>query len=258
MRDEFGAVLREWRGKRKLSQLELGFTANVSARHIAFLETGRSRPSRSMVLALGDALDAPPAERNRMLDAAGFRPAFRSRAMDVAEMEPVRLAIERIIDRHEPYPALVADRHWRIVQANRAGTKLFGAFGMAQGASLLDAFTGEDERSQALRAMIENWPDVAAQFLARLRTESAHLGGDPVLDAAAARLARDPAIARVEVNGDMPPFIAARYRIGDHVFSVLTTIAQFGTAQDVALADLRIELFFPADAATAALFEAMA
>ena len=245
MDNGFGAALKEWRGKRRISQLQLGLSANVSARHIAFLETGRARPSRSMVMHLGEALDVPRAERNRMLDSAGFRPAWTARALEDSDMEPVRRAIARIIERHDPYPAFVIDRHWTVVTANRSGTMVLAAFGIGEGGSMLDAMT-EPGRAEAL---IENWPEVAAHIIARLRTESAHLGGDPVLDKAAADLSRDPALTRAH-PADMPAVIPARYRLSGQVFSVFTTIAQFGTAEDIALADLRVEMLFPADEGT--------
>jgi transcriptional regulator with XRE-family HTH domain len=250
MSNAFGPALREWRAKRRISQLQLSLAANVSARHIAFLETGRARPSRSMVMHLGEALDVPRAERNRLLDSAGFRPAWSARALDAAEMEPVRRAIERVIERHDPYPAFVIDRHWKIVTANRSGALVLAAFGIGAGGSLLEAML-EPGRAAAL---IENWPEVAAHIIARLKTESMHLGGDPVLDQAAAALARDPALTRAH-PADMPAVIPARYRLGGQVFSVFTTIAQFGTAEDIALADLRIELLFPADEETRVALE---
>jgi transcriptional regulator with XRE-family HTH domain len=252
MAHAFGPVLKEWRGRRRVSQLELSLAANVSARHIAFLETGRARPSRAMVMHLGEALDVPRAERNRMLDAAGFRPAFSARKLDGDGMEPVRRAIERVIERHDPYPAFVIERHWKIVTANQMGFTVLGAFGLETGGSMLEAML-EPGRAAAL---IENWPEVAAHMIARLRTESAYLGGDPVLDKAAAALARDPALTRAH-PADMPAVIPARYRLGGQVFSVFTTIAQFGTAEDIALADLRIELLFPADEATRVALEGM-
>jgi transcriptional regulator with XRE-family HTH domain len=251
MTSGFGNALREWRGRRKLSQLELGLNANVSARHIAFLETGRSRPSRTMVMQLSEALEVPRAERNRMLDAAGFRPAWAARALDADDMEPVRRAIARVIDRHDPYPALVVDRHWNIVTANQAGSLVLAAFGVAPGDSILTAML-EPGRAES---MIENWPEVAAHTLARLRTESAHLGGDAILDRAAGQLANDPALQNAPQHASMPAIVPTRYRLGGQVFSVFGTIAQFGTAEDIALADLRIELMFPADEATRRLLE---
>lgn len=249
----FGAALKEWRGRRKLSQMELGLTANVSARHIAFLETGRSKPSRAMVMQLGEALAMPRAERNRMLDAAGFRAAWTKRKRDDKDMAPVNRAISHMIGRHEPYPAFVIDRHWTIITANRPGFAVLSAFGVSSGGSLLDAML-EPGRAAA---MIENWPEVAAHMVSRLRTESLHLGGDPVLENAAARLSQDPALAHLPHPADMPVVIPARYRLGNQTFSVFTTIAQFGTAEDIALADLRVELLFPADEETERLMAGM-
>jgi transcriptional regulator with XRE-family HTH domain len=253
MDNAFGTALKEWRGRRRVSQLELSLAANVSARHIAFLETGRARPSRAMVMHLGEALEVPRAERNRMLDSAGFRPAWSARRLDGEDMEPVRRAIERVIERHDPYPAFVIDRHWKIVTANKMGFTVLGAFGLGTGGSMLEAML-EPGRAAAL---IDNWPEVAAHMIARLKTESMHLGGDPVLDQAARSLARDPALNRATPPADMPAVIPARYRLGGQVFSVFTTIAQFGTAEDIALADMRIELLFPADEATRVAFEGM-
>jgi transcriptional regulator with XRE-family HTH domain len=251
MRNRFGETLREWRGKRKLSQLELSLSANVSARHIAFLETGRAQPSRSMVMHLGETLDIPRTDRNRMLDAAGFRPAWAARSLDQDDMEPVRRAIDRIIDQHDPYPALVIDRHWKIVNTNKAGALVLAAFGISNGSSLLTVMLEPGRAAQ----MIENWPEVAAQTLTRLRTESTHLGGDPVLDDVANKLAADPALQKLSKHTDMPAVIPARYKMGNQTLSVFTTILQFGSAEDIALADLRIELLFPADEATRVFFE---
>ena len=202
MDNGFGSALKEWRAKRRISQLQLSLAANVSARHIAFLETGRARPSRSMVMHLGEALDVPSAERNRMLDSAGFRPAWSARALDAADMEPVRRAIARIIERHDPYPAFVIDRHWNLVTANRSGALVLAAFGVDIGGSLLKAML-EPGRAEAL---IENWPEAAAHVIARLRTESAHVGGDPVLDAGSGR-----PVARPGAGPPHPPPRHARH-----------------------------------------------
>lgn len=114
-----GALLREWRQRRNLSQFELALRSAVSARHLSFIETGRARPSREMVLHLAERLDVPLRERNRLLLAAGFAPAFRQRSFDESEMAPVREALERFLSAHEPYPALVVDRHWNVVALNR-------------------------------------------------------------------------------------------------------------------------------------------
>ncbi len=252
MQNQYGGALREWRAKRRLSQLDLSLTAGVSARHIAFLETGRARPSRAMVMQLGEALNVPRAERNRMLDAAGFRPTWTVRRPDSGEMAPVMDAMRRIMDRHDPYPAFALDRHWNAVSANQSGAFVLSAFGLTVGGSLLEAML----ESGRARDLIENWQEVAAHLVTRLRTESAHFGGDAVLDRAAALLAADPTLAKLPVAADMPPIIPSRYRLGGNVYSVFSTIAQFGSAEDIALADLRIEMLFPADEQTRDLFEA--
>ncbi len=248
---QFGHVLKEWRGRRRMSQLDLGLTAKVSARHVAFLETGRSRPSRDMVMQLAEALEVPRPARNTMLNAAGFAPAYRARALDEPEMAIVRGAVDWMVARHDPYPALVIDRHWVLVSANRMATQLLGAFGIGMGDSLIDALSAPGKGA----ALFENWGEAGHHMLTRLRTESAHHGGDSVLDAAAARLAADPHIRAHLPSGPFAPVIPARYRAGETVLSFISTIAQFGTAEDIALADLRIELLFPADAATRLFLE---
>jgi transcriptional regulator with XRE-family HTH domain len=246
----FGAALKSWRSKRRMSQLDLALGAGVSSRHVAFLETGRARPSRAMVAQLGEALGVPRAERNQMLHAAGYSPSWRTRDLDEAEMAPIRQAIARMIERHEPFPAFAIDRHWNVISANKTGWQVLAVFSVIEGNSLLEALI----KPSVGPLLIENWPEVAAHFLARLRTESMHVGGDPVLDDAIARLAADPALAHTNALTDMPAVVPTRYKIGDRVYSVFSTIAQFGTAEDIALADLRIELLFPANDETAQLF----
>lgn len=248
---QFGQVLKEWRGRRRMSQLDLGLTANVSARHVAFLETGRSKPSRDMVIQLAEALDMPRPARNTMLNAAGFAPVYRARALNEPDMATVRLAVDWTIRRHEPYPALVIDRHWKLVSLNGTADALLGAFGIAEGDSLIDALLAPG----AGPALLENWGEAGHHFLTRLRTESAHHGGDAVLDAAAAKLAEDAAVRAHAPAGTLGPVIPVRYRAGPAILSFISTIAQFGTAEDIALADLRIELLFPADEATRSFLE---
>lgn len=248
----FGETLKQWRGLRRMSQLDLGLAANVSARHISFLETGRARPSRPMILQLAETLDVPRAERNRMLTAAGFRAAYETRPFDEAEMWPVDAAIDRIIERHDPYPAFVFDRHWTLLRANMAGRAVAAILGIGEGESFLEAMTKPDGLD-----VIENRDEVVQHMLARLSTESAYAGGDAVLDAAIARLAADPAARRDPDRAAMPAVVPVHFRIGGQRFSLFSVIAQFGSAEDIALADLRIELFFPADEATRKALESM-
>jgi transcriptional regulator with XRE-family HTH domain len=242
----FGSALKEWRGKRRMSQIDLGLTANVSARHVAFLETGRSRPSRSMVLQLAEALNVPRPARNVMLNAAGFAAAYRARTLDEDAMRDVRAAVDWTISRHEPYPAIVLDRHWGLVAVNAMAAKMTAMIGLSVGDSLLAAMADQDK----LPAVIDNWPEVGRHMLQRLRTESAYFGGDPVLDAAAKQLASEPEVSNFHHEGPLPATVPTRYRMAGKILSFISTIAQFGTAEDIALADLKIELMFPADEET--------
>ena len=252
MDQTFGTILKDWRSQRRMSQLDLGLAANVSARHISFLETGRAKPSRPMVIQLSETLEVPRNARNALLNAAGFASAYRSRRLDADDMAHVRAAMDWMIERHDPFPAIVLDRHWTVVSANRCGQMLLGGVGLCVGDSLLDALT----RVEEMRAAIVNWPDVAHHMVTRLRTESAHLGGDPVLDRAAETLAREFG-GQPHGNGPLPAVVPATYRAGGLELSLFSTIAQFGSAEDIALADLKIELMFPADEATRNVLMAM-
>ena len=248
MSDSFGALLKEWRGQRRMSQLDLGMAADVSARHISFLETGRSKPSQAMVMHLSETLEIPRTVRNRLLNAAGFSVAYQTRDLGDDELEYVNAAMNWTLDRHDPYPAIALDRYWRILRANVSATAMLGNMGITVGESLLDAFA---EPGPA-RDCIDNWAEIARHLIARLRTESAHLGGDPVLDAAIARLADSLEPGETEYSGALPAVITANYRANGMTLRFFSTISQFGSAEDIALADLKIELMFPADAATKA------
>ncbi|MEO0973664.1 MAG: helix-turn-helix domain-containing protein, partial [Pseudomonadota bacterium] len=243
MAESFGVMLRTWRGQRRLSQLELGLAANVSARHISFLETGRARPSKSMVLALSETLGVPRAKRNALLTAAGFAQAYSARSLEAQEMAFVNAAMDWTLERHAPFPALAFDRHWHVVKANAVATAMLAPMGIQAGDSLLEAFLSAGPFAE----LLENHDEVARHMIARLKTESAHIGGDEVLDQAARDLAAtldDPSDPAPE---GLPAVIPARYRMGDTVLSLFSTIAQFGSTEDIALADLKIELMFPAD-----------
>lgn len=250
MQHEFGPALKEWREKRHLSQLALGLEADVSARHISFMETGRARPSRGMVLRLCERLEVPRETRNRMLTAAGLAPAYDRRDSSAQDLAPIRTAIDRMLERHAPYPAFSIDRHWQLVDLNPPAAMLFASVGLQPGASLIDALLD----NAALRAAIGNLDEVMRHSATRLRTESAHLGGDPVLDHAVVRMEAN--LAPSDEAGFYPAVIPTIYRVGPQTLSLFGTVAQFGTTEDVALSELRIELLFPADEPTRRFFEA--
>jgi len=248
----FGTTLKEWRNRRHISQLDLGLSADVSSRHISFLETGRARPSRAMVLRLCENLDIPLSARNHLLTAAGMAPIYANRAFSDAEMQPIHAAVRWMLDRHAPYPAFAINRHWAIQDMNRPAALMFGAVGIGTGDNLIDALASNPQ----LRAALENLDEVLRLSILRLRTESSHLGGDPILDAGADRLAAGA--GQVPAQDDvLPAVIPARYRLQDHTLSLFSTIAQFGTAEDIALSELRIEMLFPADEPTRATLIAL-
>lgn len=244
--EPFGNLLKHWRQRRRYSQLELAIAANVSSRHISFLETGRSRPSRTMVLQLSDVMDVPRGERNTLLASAGFSAAYAARDDDSSDLRFVHEAIGWTLQRHDPYPAIAFDRHWRVVQMNRCATALLGRLGVAAGDSLLDAFLSPGP----LRDALVNWHEIAREMRTRLRTESRHYGGDPVLEAAIDQFDALNTDDRDESRAPYPAVIPVVFRAGPHDLSFFSTIAQFGSAEDIALADLKIEMMFPADEAT--------
>lgn len=251
MAESFGAALKRWRRIRRMSQMDLAMAAAVSTRHVAFLETGRARPSRGMVLRLSEAFGAPLSYRNALLTAAGFAPAFSARALSDAEMRPARAAVAWMLERHAPFPAFVLDGAWTLVDLNPPADALFASVGLDIGDNLLEALVAND----ALRGAIENLDEVTAHLGARLRTESAHRGGDPLLDRAIERLTAGPAATARDAAS--PPFTPTRYRIGDATLALVSTIAQFGAAEDIVLSNLRLELMFPADEATDAFLRAL-
>lgn len=244
----FPQTLKTWRKARHFSQLDLALEADVSARHISFLETGRAKPSREMIARLCDAMRLPLATRNQILTHAGFAPRYPARAWADDDMEPIRNALRHMLDQHAPYPGFALDRLWRIVQINAPARKLFAMIGVSEGSNLLELLQSDD-----LPGFIENWPDVAYHTAQRLRTESAAQGGIEELDRAAHHLSKTPS----PPDAPPAPVISTIYRAGGLRLSLFSTLAQFGTPEDVTLDNLKIELFHPSDPQTEALLRAM-
>jgi transcriptional regulator with XRE-family HTH domain len=249
-----GELLRSWRQRRSLSQLELALEAEVSARHLSFLETGRSRPSREMVIRLSEELQVPLRERNGLLLAAGYAPVYTERPLDAPEMEPVRQAIERFLRAHEPYPAVVVDRYHNLLTANDALDLL------------LDGVAPEllEPPANGMRIALHpdgmaprtlNLPEWSAHLLHRVRRE-AQLTGDPELARLYDELTSYPNIHIAPEHADVQPAdIVLPLRLldtdGITELAFFSTLSTFGTAADVTLAELAIEAFYPADARTA-------
>jgi transcriptional regulator with XRE-family HTH domain len=248
-RSAFGVLLKEWRARRRVSQLDLAIAADVSARHVSFLETGRSRPSRDMVLRLAERLEVPLRERDPLLVAAGFAPAHPVRPLDDPALAPIRAAVDTVLAGYGPYPALAVDRHWRLVAANPAVELV-----TAPAADFL-----KEPPVNVLRLSLH--PEGLAPYIANLAEWRGHLLGRLAREAAA-----DPELAglRDELRGypgglAPPPeqavAVPLRIRLGDRTLAFISTVTTFGTALDVTAAELSIEAFLPADAATASALQ---
>lgn len=240
-RSAFGEMLRDWRQRRRYSQLALSLEADVSSRHLSFLESGRSQPSRAMVLQIAECLDMPFDGRNGLLAAAGYAPVYARTPLAAAHLAPIREALTRMMQAHSPAPALIFDAHWHVLDANPTGQLLLGG-AWEPGACLVDRLVGDE----SLRAPILNWPEVAAVFMNRLRSEARQAGGDSRLETLADRLA--PHAADPQTLDTSDPIMTLRYATPAGELALFTTVAELSSANDLTLRDLRLEIFFPADA----------
>jgi transcriptional regulator with XRE-family HTH domain len=248
-RPPVGSLLRDWRRRRRLSQLDLALDAGVSARHLSFVETGRSRPSPEMVLHLAEQLEVPLRDRNRLLLAAGYAPVYAERPLQDPEMEPVRRALDFLLAAHDPYPAVVVDRRWNLVAANQSLgllTALVAPALLEPPANVLRASLHPD----GLAPHIDNLGEWRAHLLERLDRQVA-VSGDRDLATLRAELEGYPGPSATHHAGD-EILVPLRLRAGDAELAFFSTIATFGTAMEITAAELSIESFFPADAATAA------
>ena len=258
--ESVGGLIRQWRNRRRMSQLDLASEADVSQRHLSFVESGRSAPSRDMVLHLAERLDIPLRDRNRLLLVAGFAPRFGERGLDDPSMRPARAAVDLVLKGHEPNPAVAVDRHWNMV----AGNAMIGPLlaGVAD-AGLLAPPVNVLRLSlhpQGLAPRIVNLGEWRAHLLERLRRQTETFA-DPVLAALERELAAYPGgLTRAPVIHDDVSAIVhpLRLRAGETVLSFLSTITVFGTPLDVTLSELAIESFFPADDATRLALREMA
>ena len=252
-----GALLREWRERRNLTQREVASRSAVSARHLSFIETGRGRPSREMVLHLAERLDVPLRERNRLLLAAGFAPVYGERSLDDRELAPMRKALERFLTAHEPYPALVVDRRWDVVATNHGLgyiTRDVAPELRAPPANALRIAL----HPQGLAPRIRNLAAWSGYLLAQLRREI-DATRDPDLESLYGELAAYPGVDTA--GGSDPPepndlMLMHELRLDDRELALFCTFTTFGTARDLTLAELTIAAFYPADAETAAVLAA--
>ena len=249
---DIGRHLRAWRQRRRMSQLDLALEAEISARHLSFVETGRSQPSREMVLHLCERLEVPLRERNMLLVAAGYAPVFPQRPLEDPVLAPARAAVDLVLKVHEPYPALAIDRHWILVSANRAVAALLAGVAphlMAPPVNVLRLSL----HPEGLAPRIRNLPEWRTHLLERLR-QQIEITADRTLAALLEELCSYPA----PISRTPPPpdrfggmVVPLELVIDSGTLSFFSTTTVFGTPVDVTLSELAIESFFPADAMTA-------
>jgi transcriptional regulator with XRE-family HTH domain len=258
----FPRLLREWRQKRRLSQLDLALHSGVSQRHVSFLESGRANPSRNMILQLSETLEVPLRDRNAWLTAAGFAPIFSTRTLDDPQMGQVMSAVRMMLTAHEPFPAIALDRAWNVRMSNRP----FDLLGEMLGEDVWARVGGEQRNlmrlffhPQGIRPFVTNWLVVGPLIWRRALREAETLGGlemKAVLDDLAPL--QDHDILWSAADTALAPVMPFNLQLAHLSVSMFAIVATFGTAQDVTADELRIETLFPADAATEALFRSAA
>jgi transcriptional regulator with XRE-family HTH domain len=259
--EAFPTLLKTWRTKRRLSQLDLALASGVSQRHVSFLESGRAKPSRSMILQLSETLEVPLRERNDWLTAAGFAPVFRARPLDDPQMTQVMAAVKMMLANSEPFPAVAFDRAWNVRLANKA----FDLMGSFLGDDLWTRIGGDQRNMMRLffhpngiKPYVVNWKMVAPLLWHRAQREAETIGGQE-MKAVLADLAQhqDADTLWAAEDAALVPVLPLEMLKDGVRVSVFTVIATFGTAQDVTADELRIETLFPADAATEKLFQSL-
>ena len=257
-----GDLLRHWRSVRRMSQLDLASEAATTPRYVSFVETGRSVPSREMVVRLAVALGVPLRERNALLVAAGYAPLYRAEPLDAPQMGRVEAAVAVMLEQHDPFPAVVMDRAWNVLRANDGAQLLFGRL-LAPGPppdapNVLRLMVGPGP----VRERVENWEQVAPMLLDRARREAV----SGVFDAATAELVAElralPEVAaatdRTATRPVPTPVVDVRFRLGDLRIDFFSLVSTVGSPIDVTAQELRVETFFPSDDATAASWRAVA
>lgn len=256
----FGTLLKQWRSQRGFSQLDLALNSEVSQRHISFLESGRAKPSRDMVLELANVLEVPLRQQNLMLTAAGFAPMHTETDLSAPEMSSIRKALDFILRQQEPLPAIVVDRYWNLLLPNHGATRLLGAF---IDPDKLQALFGVDGKINLMRAALHehglrpfiiNWEEFVEHTLQRLYREASSIGESEQSSALFNEILGYPGISEVwdascrSLHNTL--LLTVHLRRADLNWQFFTTIATLGTPYDITLQELRIECLFPADEAT--------
>lgn len=265
----FGRLLRQWRELRKHSQLALALEANVSQRHLSFLESGRAQPSREMALTLAEVLDIPWRERNLLLNAAGFAAVFPQRALQNDEMAVVREGLELTLKHHEPYPALVVNRQWDMLMSNTAAQRFLALLGPPDEVwQRVDPSGGRNVmrmsfHPQGMQPLLKNWERVAGLLLSRLQREAAADPTHQALQQLVADISQFPGVPadttpQAWVQAMPPPIFPLEFDVGGNTLRVFTMVSTFGTALDITADELKVETFFPMDEFSREFFRTLA
>jgi transcriptional regulator with XRE-family HTH domain len=258
---DFASRLRWWRRRRGISQLELAGRADVSQRHLSFLELSRAAPSRAMVLRLAVALEVPLRQQNALLLAAGFAPVWHETEFAAPELAPVRSGLDYVLSQQEPFPAVVVDRRWNLLKANAGAVHLVeflvGPLAPEVPVDLADALVGPD----VLRPFLVNWADVVGYFIRSVEADAAADGTAEtaaLLDRLLGYPGVDRVVKRTSFEPTSGPVLPMHFRKGEISLDLFTTIATLGTPQDITLQELRIESFFAIDERSADVFRSWA
>jgi transcriptional regulator with XRE-family HTH domain len=260
----FGSLLRHWRALRRMSQLDVAMSAEVSQRHLSFLESGRARPSRGMVVRISEVLEVPLRHRNELLESVGLASVYADLPLTSTELDPAREALERILRHHEPYPAMVVDAAWNILMKNRASSRIIGAcVAEADLGRLICSgyinFIRLMFDPKGMRPHVRSWDATATYLVGRLRRE---YSSDP--DSPAAVLLREvlpeapPHFVPAATALPLPPTAPLELDINGRSLRLFNTLTTFGTPQDVTLQGVRLEMSFPMDAESDALLRRLA
>jgi transcriptional regulator with XRE-family HTH domain len=252
-----GDLLRQWRGARRMSQMDLALEAGISTRHLSYVETGKARPSRELVALLAGVLDLPMRDRNALLVVAGYAPGYRETPLSDPQMALMRRAIDCILGQHEPYPAFVVNRHWDVVMASQGLARVFGWLrdgAQPHGNIMRQVFDPAD-----MRPFVENWEEVAGDLIRHLLHEAAtDTASRALLDEILAYPDVPARWERRELGAAPLPVMTVTFRKAEQRLTFFSTLTTFGTSRDITLEELRVECMFPADDETAAFCKALA
>jgi len=243
---QLGELLRHWRQQRGKSQLDLSLDTGISQRHLSFVESGRSVPSRELLSSVSDALNIPLRERNVLLLASGYAPLYSEQNMDNEDMAVITGAIDRMLQQHDPHPALALDRHWNVIRTNEAAPRFFSSFidleARPKPRNLLELMFDP----AGMRPFVDEWDKVAAGLLQRVRREAVGQVLDPGLAALLERLRKYPGVAALKPTlASQSPVLPITFRRGDTRFSYFSLVTTVGTPQCITAQELRIECMFP-------------